>query len=252
MIRFCLKTKKEVITVLRKKRWVRYALVFCLCSIMATGTITAKAEEADTSGARIMPQEYIDAIEDTDPLRDFVPPNIDFMCEPLVTRSTTISVPVTEPCDQEWRATYPDNWMWQANRAIRDAAAPLKDFGIQYYSVSQKYWDSSSTTSSALVQEAKDEWGLRDGASLMIAFTGKTYGGVMGQVSDIGDPYIIVFDYGYDENKMTVLHESGHPYGLRHCTRGTNCVMSEAAPIETFNSMCPSHKSQWEGAKNTY
>ena len=157
MIRFCLKTKKEVITVLRKKRWVRYALVFCLCSIMATGTITAKAEEADTSGARIMPQEYIDAIEDTDPLRDFVPPNIDFMCEPLVTRSTTISVPVTEPCDQEWRATYPDNWMWQANRAIRDAAAPLKDFGIQYYSVSQKYWDSSSTTSSALVQEAKDE-----------------------------------------------------------------------------------------------
>jgi len=224
------------------------AIAVGLCVVMMAGAMAADVVDIDSPLARVMPQEYINAIEDNDPLHDFVPPDVNFMCEPIVSKSITISVPVTEPCDQVWRASYPDNWMWQANRAIRDAAEPLADWGVQYYSVSQKYWDSSSTTAADLVEEAKNEWGLRDGASLMIAFTGKTYNNVMGRVSDIGEPYVIVFDYGYEENKMTVLHETGHCYGLRHCKSGTDCVMAEAAPKETFNSMCSTHKSQWQNA----
>ncbi len=235
------------------KKMIKYGIVAaCVCMIMATGAMAADTTATDMSHARVMPQEYIDAIKDNDPLRNFVPPDVNFMCEPLITRSITISVPVTEPCDQVWRETYPDNWMWQANRAVYNAAEPLSRFGIQYYSVSQKYWDSSSITSSGLVSEAKREWGLRDNASLMVAFTGKTYDGVMGQVLDIGEPYIIVFDYGFEENKMTVLHETGHSYGLKHCAYGTDCAMSEAAPLSTFESLCSDHVSDWEDAKNIY
>lgn len=227
------------------------AIAASLVVVVATGSMKVEAADVDESRARVMPQEYIDAIVDEDPLRDFVPMDVNFMCEPFVTRSTTIYVPVTEPCDQFWRDTYPDNWMWQASRAVSHASEPLSDFGIQYYSVSQKYWDSSSTTSSDLVEEAKDEWGLRDGASLMIAFTGRTCGGVMGKTLDFGEPYIIVVDYGYEENKMTVLHETGHAYGMHHCARGTNCFMAEAAPLSTFEQMCSVHEEAWEAVKDT-
>lgn len=39
----------------------------------------------------------------------------------MVTASSVRSVPVTEPCDQTWRAKYPDSWMWEANRTIKAA-----------------------------------------------------------------------------------------------------------------------------------
>ena len=42
------------------------------------------------------------------------------------------------------------------------------------------------TTTTALVKEAKSEWGLKDGAKLMIAFTGrKMSDGTMGEVLKI-------------------------------------------------------------------
>lgn len=45
----------------------------------------------------------------------------------------SISVPVTSPCDQSWRKKYPDNWMWQANRAITRADDELTNrYGIYY------------------------------------------------------------------------------------------------------------------------
>lgn len=233
------------------KKILSLGFVCVILAGMLTSVSAAEVKE-DHSKARIMSQEYIDSIKDNDPLKHYAPSQLNFMCEPLVTRSTTISVPVTEPCDQYFRANYPSNWMWQANRAVSNAAEPLKKFGIQYYSVSQKYWESNSTSSSALVAEAKSEWGLKDGASLMIAFSGRNVGGIFGQVDAIGDPYVIVYDYGYDENKMTVLHETAHCYGMYHCAAGTNCVVAQAAPISTFNSLCNTHSSQWEARKNWY
>lgn len=214
--------------------------------VAGTSTTAFANEKRDETHARVMPQEYIDSIQDNDPFKHFIPPHINYMCEPLVTRSITVSVPVTEPCDQYWRKTYPDNWMWQANRAVTAADDPLEQFGVQFYSVAQKYWTSDNTSSSALVAEARDEWGLTDGASLMIAFSGRSAGGIMGQVTDIGAPYMIVYDYGHDENKMTVLHEISHSYNMRHCALGTNCWVAEAAPLSTFGKLCPTHKTQWQ------
>ena len=59
-------------------------------------------------------------------------------------------------------------------------------------------------------------------------------------------------DIDFDENKMTVRHEVGHCYGLYHCARGTNCVMAEAAPIGTYNSICSKHNSAWNSVKTKY
>lgn len=93
----------------------------------------------------------------------------------MVTASSVRSVPVTEPCDQTWRAKYPDSWMWEANRTIKAADDMLTNkYGIQFYSVSQKFWTNNATTPEAMVRDAHSQWGLRDGAKLMIAFTNKT------------------------------------------------------------------------------
>lgn len=175
----------------------------------------------------------------------------------MVTASSVRSVPVTEPCDQTWRAKYPDSWMWEANRTIKAADDMLTNkYGIQFYSVSQKYWTNNATTPEAMVRDAHRQWGLRDGAKLMIAFTNKTLVSgssvIFGLVENIGQPYLLVTCYGYNENKMTVRHEVGHCYGLYHCARGTNCVMAEAAPIGTYDSICSRHNSAWHSAKTKY
>lgn len=185
-----------------------------------------------------------------DPLKDFVPPSMDFMAEQMVTRSVTYSVPVTEPCDQYWRDTYPDNWMWQAHRCVVNADTMLTNkYGIQYYSVSQKYWTSNSTTAADLVSEARSEWGLRDGATLMVAFTGRTYGSTMGRVYDIGKPYAVILDHGYEYNRETVQHETGHCYGLTHCEESCVMIGSGMGHIDTI---CSSHNTQWKNAKAKY
>jgi hypothetical protein len=247
-----------------KKTLNKISKIFLLCMMVVVLNVPVLAQESSnlaeerveekvdiTEISRIMPKEYISKIEDNDPLKYFVPKDINFMCEVSTTRSSTIWVAITEPCDQYWRNDYPTNWMWQANRVISNADTPLSGFGISFYSVAQKEWDSSSTTHDDLIQEAIDEWGLTNGADLMVAFTGRS-GTIFGRVSAIGDPYILVYDYGYDENKMTTLHESGHAYGLTHCAQGTDCVMSAAAPLSTFNSMCSTHETEWENHKNDY
>ena len=175
----------------------------------------------------------------------------------MVTAASVRSVPVTEPCDQTWRAKYPDTWMWEANRTIQAADDMLTSkYGIRFYSVSQKYWTNNATTPEAMVKDAHSQWGLCDGAKLMIAFTDKALvsgsSSIYGLVENIGKPYLLVTCYGYDENAMTVRHEVGHCYGLKHCKLGTNCVMAEAAPISTYEKICSSHNSSWNSAKTKY
>lgn len=147
--------------------------------------------------------------------------------------------------------------MWEANRTIQAADDMLTDrYGIRFYSVSQKYWTNNATTPESMVRDAHSQWGLRDGAKLMIAFTDKAlvsgYYSIFGLVENIGQPYLLVTCYGYEENKMTVRHEVGHCYGLQHCKNGTNCVMAEAAPISTYDSICSTHNTGWNSAKTKY
>lgn len=189
-----------------------------------------------------------------DPLHDYIPKanEMNFLARPYMSRSSTIWVAVTSPCDQVWRNTYPNNWMWQANRVITNADNMLSNkFGIEFYSVAQKYWDSSKYSAEDLVEEAKNEWGLTDGASLMIAFTGKNSGSTMGRVYSIGQPYILILDHQYEDNRETVQHEVGHAYGLRHIQGDNNCVMT-AVGMGHIDTICSEHEQQWRRNKNKY
>lgn len=200
-------------------------------------------------------------VEEGYALSGFSPESIDFITGDfeMVTATSVRKVAVTEPCDQTWRAKYPDTWMWEAHRTVTAADDMLTSrFGIQFYSVSQKYWDNdiSGSDPEAMVRNAHAEWGLRDGAKLMIAFTDKALklSGVSlaGLVEEIGKPYLLITCYGFENNRHAVRHEVGHCYGLYHCAQGTNCVVSAAAPISTYNQLCSDHNSKWNAAKTKY
>lgn len=226
-----------------------FAVALALVMTMSCMTLIASAEETVKDTACKTKLDTDIAIED--PLKDFVPESMDFLAEQMVTRSVTYKVAVTEPCDQYWQATYPNNWMWQAHRCVVNADTMLTNkYGIQYYSVSQKYWTSNNTTDEALVAEARREWGLRDGADLMVAFTGRDGGNTMGIVDAIGEPYALIFDNGYEYNRETVQHETGHCYGLRHCS-GDNCVMT-AYGMGHIDTICADHNTKWSAAKGKY
>lgn len=223
----------------------------------------------DVVSCRPIPEDFVklscEELQNEYVLSGFIPEDINFISGELdlVTTSSTRSVAVTEPCDQEWRQLFPDSWMWEANRRILAADDLLNTrYGIRFYSVSQKYWDNdiSSYNPSGMVANAHSEWGLRDGAKLMIAFTGKPlyaytgsgYAGVFGLVEDIGDPYLLVSSCGYDEDIMTVRHEVGHCYGLTHCSSSTNCFMAEAAARTKYESVCSKHNTDWQTYKTKY
>lgn len=227
-----------------------FAVALALVVAMSCMTLLASAEETSVENTVCKIKLDTDiAIED--PLKDFVPESMDFLAEQMVTRSVTYSVAVTEPCDQYWQDTYPDNWMWQAHRCVVNADTMLtNNYGIQYYSVSQKYWTSNNTTAEDLVAEARSEWGLRDGADLMVAFTGRDGGNTMGIVDEIGEPYALIFDNGYEYNRETVQHETGHCYGLIHCY-GDNCVMT-AYGMGHIDTICSTHDDDWTDARSKY
>lgn len=233
-------------TTIIKKISLYLSLVMIICTVLTSVSVTSFAAEPEI-GIKTKLDTDVDPV---DPLKDFIPPSIDFLCEETpVTRSATITVKITSPCDLAWRNTYPDNWMWQANRAIQNAETMLKSrYGIDYVSVSQKYWTSNNTTASALLAEVKSEWGLRDGADIMVAFTGRDLGNTMG-IAYVNQGYCLISDHGYEYNSETVQHETGHCYGLSHCS--ANCVMT-AYGMGHMNTICGTHNSQWSKAKNKY
>lgn len=229
------------------------ALVMLSGVFVATSNVYA-CDNKDSENEVVAKQRLETDEVRNDPLHDYVPTKeeMNFLAEPYLSRSTTIWVPVTSPCDQAWRNIYPNNWMWQANRAITNADNMLSNkFGIEFYSVAQKYWDSSSYSAEGLVAEAKNEWGLTNGASLMIAFTGKNDGNTMGIVDAIGDPYVLILDHQYEYNRETVQHEVGHAYGLRHRSGDNNCVMT-AVGMGHIDTICSTHEQQWRNNKNKY
>lgn len=229
-----------------KKLKKLFAIVLTIISVLSCLSIMASAEENNLAYKTKLDTD----IPIEDPLKDFVPPSMDFLAEQMVTRSVTRSVAVTEPCDQYWRNKYPDNWMWQAHRSVVNGDTMLTNrYGIQYYSVSQKYWNSDNTTPSALLNEVISEWGLRDNAKIMIAFTGRSGGNTMG-IGKVGSGYALIFDNGYEYNRETVQHETGHCYGLDHCY-GDNCVMT-AYGMGHIDTICSRHNSDWNNARTKY
>lgn len=239
------------------------SLMLVIAALLACSVSATAAETDSFPNGRVVPagveKPTKEDVEAQYVLSGIEISDIDFITgdHEMVTAASVRSVPVTEPCDQTWRAKYPDTWMWEANRTIQAADDMLTNkYGIRFYSVSQKYWTNNATTPEAMVRDAHSQWGLRDGAKLMIAFTNKALvsnsSTIFGLVEDIGKPYLLVTCYGYNENRMTVRHEVGHCYGLYHCKRGNNCVMAEAAPIGTYDSICSTHNSAWSSAKTKY
>ena len=231
-----------------KKKQVVSALITTLALSCSTVANAAGSDEYACGK-----KAEVGHVAETDVLENYIPDNINDLCSLKVTRSASIAVPVTSPCDQSWRSKYPDNWMWQANRAITRADDELTSrYGIYYYSVSQKVWTSNNTTTDKLVREAKNEWGLQDGAKLMIAFTGRKMSDrTMGEVLSIGSPYAVIVNSGYADNSETIQHETGHCYGLKHRDNDNSCVMT-AVGMGHIGQICSTHNNQWKANKNKY
>lgn len=178
-------------------------------------------------------------------------------------RRTIYVVYVTSPCDDEWRSKY-SSYMYEAGRTVERADDELYNkFGIDLYSVAQFPWDSSNTTSSNLLWEARSEHGLTYNgnltAEMMIAFSGVSPSddsNITG-VGYMNQPYLIVFDNGYSMNAETTQHECGHTYGLAHCEdEGSGygdkgCVMT-AVGFGHIGTFCTGHENEWSSSSNKY
>lgn len=155
-----------------------------------------------------------------------------------------VTVEISEPCDQAWRAAY-TSWMYEANRIIERVDDYLgSEFSIDFLSISQKEWDSTDVTNPTtdnLFYDAKSEWGL-SGADLMIAFSDRS-NDYAGRVLAIPSSYAIIsIDQGYTDNVINTEHEVGHLYGLYHCTN-TSCFMKQGNYI--IDSLCSTHHTEW-------
>lgn len=240
-------------------------IISFLCAlllIVSVGTIGVFAEEEQATGEEAYHFDYLPegvekpTAEEVNVLDGFIPESDDFLTYDLVSVYTVRKVAVTEPCDQTWRTKYPDSWMWEANRVVTTADDFLTSrYGIQFYSVAQKAWSSNSTTdANSLLTEAKNEWGLSDGAKLMIAFTDRTIyknGNPVAAVNTgVGTPYILISCYGFTQNAFHARHEAGHSYGLGHCSG--SCFMNSSLDIVNQNSVCSTHDTQLINNKTRY
>lgn len=169
-----------------------------------------------------------------------------------ITVYSSILVSVHTPCDQDWRDTYPDSWMWEASRAIEEAdELMIEKFSIDLRVTRQSLWETDTTTGdgSNLLEEAWEDQGLRS-CQLMIAFTGKSfpYGG-WGQVDGAGT---LIIDQGYPANASVVRHEVGHNYGYPDQYTLENppvCFMNDC--YNEFNSICTSCYDTWYANRNS-
>ncbi len=159
------------------------------------------------------------------------------------------TVNVTTPVDAQFRSRY-SSWAWEVLRAVDDADDYLgQEFNINYNIVSNKMWDSSSNDIDALLDEAIAEWGLRDGAALMIAFTGRSTG--YGGVAYIDSQYCVIADQGRTINTLNVQHETGHCYGLEHCIY-PDCLMAYGATSSNLNNMDSTCHGYWYNHRLMY
>lgn len=227
-------------------------IVLTFAFVLSCGTTAFAASNTELnsalSGTPLAPEGFTE-----NPLNALM---YDSVADDRVTAATSsIYVKVSSPCDEEWRARY-SSWMYEANMAIENADEMMLDrFGIDLRSVAQNAWDSTDTSSNqglSLLDEAWSEWGLRNGAQLMIAFTGQSHG--MGGWAYLNTRRCIVFDQGRDANSCVTRHEVGHLYGCPDHYNNpsqTNrvCVMNDS--YNMYDSLCSSCNSIWNSNKDS-
>ena len=159
---------------------------------------------------------------------------------------------VTSPCDEEWRASYPTDWMYVANQAIEHADDFMYDrFGIDLYSNGWVQWDSDDSITgyniNLLLAEVASEHSLINGCNIMIAFSGQAlfYAGLS---YDNGVNSLII-DQGLNANKCMVRHEVGHLFGCPDHITSTVCLMYN--PYTYYSSICTSCQQTWYTNRNT-
>ncbi|MDD2362468.1 MAG: hypothetical protein PHV32_05395 [Eubacteriales bacterium] len=218
--------------------------IFAVMVLSFSGISYASAEE--DYNERVTPLCPTEFTSDQEALREALldEPNMEIMAA----AEGGHMVKVTTPVDEEFRARY-SSWAWEVLRAVDDCDDWLGiKYNINYYIVSNKLWDSVDGASYGnLLNEAYQEWGLRDGAKLMIAFSGQMPG--VGGVAWLDTPYCVVFDQGRTANTEVVQHETGHCYGLDDCS-SSSCVMG--SDYGNINRICSTHNTQWNNAKLKY
>lgn len=236
---------------MRKKRIVSILMMAMLTMTLGT-TAFAAEEEGDIAICYQSPTRVGSNFDVGEPVDESLLPKA---------RAATINVNVTSPCDAEFRAKYPSNWAYQANRAIERADDGLYSlYGIDYLSVAQKVWSSSGSDMSTLLDNAKSAHGLTYNGSLkadiMAAFTGKTVdSGVLG-VAYTTIPYALIKDGGYNQNAACAQHETSHTYGCSHAgsqwDKDTSCVMYKYLELSNIDKFCTAHNNVMQSNKNRY
>jgi len=156
----------------------------------------------------------------------------------------SILVYINEPCDEEWRSHYSSNWMYYANYAVERADNRLYEwFEIDYRSVAQNVWDSNDYIHSLgdRLEEAKGEIGHTNGSDIMVAFTKQSTNDGLAGVAYVGYGWTIVKWQGSGTDWKVTQHETGHNYGLHHCSN--SCLMN--SPYNYNDMICEYHKNQW-------
>lgn len=166
-----------------------------------------------------------------------------------------ILVKVNSPCDEQWRSTYPQTWMAEANTAVEFADDFLSEkFGIDFQSVAQNAWTSPNGDQSEILNSAMNDVGLKSGAQIMIAFSARKPG--VGGVARMNSRYCVIFDQGTSANGRAARHEVGHLYGCPDEYDTTTmtftskeCLMNN--PYEFPKALCDDCYTIWSGNKST-
>ena len=231
-----------------KKKNMVLAVVSILCVSMAPFSFAAEASEPAPAAASSAPLVSPDFAQN--PLNALIFDAIS--TDTLSAITSDIIVKVCSPCDEEWRAKY-SSWMFEANTAIENAdELMLTRFGIDLRSVAQQYWDSMDTSPNqglSLLDEAWNEWGLRNGAQIMIAFSGQMHGSACFAYNN--GRQCIIFDQGRNANSCTTRFSVGILYGCpsHYYNPNTNCVMNDC--YNMYNSLCASCNSTWYNNRNS-
>ena len=172
--------------------------------------------------------------------------------EPVSIYRDGIVLYVTSPCDEEWRASYPTDWMYVANQAIENADDFMYDhFGIDLYSNGWVQWDSNDSITGSdinlLLAEVASEHSLINGCNIMIAFSGQEF--IYAGLSYKNGVNSLIIDQGLNANKCIVRHEVGHLFGCSDHNSSAVCLMYN--PYTYYSSICTSCQQTWYANRNT-
>lgn len=246
-------------------------LSVCLLAVLSSAVTMFARDIGDTDKCKYLPFDYDctphGRVAGPDVTRDNRIPSRQPIFEHLTIRNRTgvITVTVTSPMDQYWRAKHRSP-NWEANETIETADDFLfEEFRIDLRSVAQPIWTSSGSTSTAILNNAVSRHGRtyqgNRTADIMIAFSANPnavafingrWQRIMGQVTDIPSRYAIVFCFYRDENVLTTQHELGHMYGLSHCSV-SDCLMNANPNVQnSMDNLCNACTSLWNAARAMY